>query len=56
MNGMIKGIGLGLVAGIAATAALSNNRKFTRAAIKNVDKVKQALGETFDNVVYVFHK
>ncbi len=56
MNGFVKGVGIGMIAGIAATAILSNNRQFTRNAMKNVEKVKQALGDTFDNVVYVFRK
>jgi len=56
MNDFAKGAGLGLLAGITVTAVLAGNKRFTREAMKNAEKAKQALSDMLDSVGYVFHR
>jgi predicted small secreted protein len=56
MNDFIKGAGLGIIAGVTVTAMLAGNKRFTRDAMRNAEKAKQAISDMFDSVGYVFHK
>jgi hypothetical protein len=56
MNDFVKGAGFGLIAGVTVAAMLAGNKRFTRDAMRNAEKAKQAISDMFDSVGYVFHK